>query len=144
MRPLVAHCHLGLGKLYRQTRDSERAKQHLTRSVGTGCWLYRPIQISLGGRRVYAAHVALLLHRSQPVTPETLSRLRLRRRCGRHRRCVNPVHVILLIRPESENMGRAQVIRAARAKMAAYRATRANSNHQETPNILATSSRGYL
>jgi class 3 adenylate cyclase/tetratricopeptide (TPR) repeat protein len=45
MRPLVAHCHLGLGKLYRQTRDSERAKQHLTtattmyRDMGMTFWL---------------------------------------------------------------------------------------------------------
>jgi class 3 adenylate cyclase/tetratricopeptide (TPR) repeat protein len=28
MRPLVAHCHLGLGKLYRRTRPSPDAEQH--------------------------------------------------------------------------------------------------------------------
>jgi class 3 adenylate cyclase/tetratricopeptide (TPR) repeat protein len=30
MRPLVAHCHLGLGKLYRRTGKSEQATEHLT------------------------------------------------------------------------------------------------------------------
>ena len=30
MRPLVAHCHLGLGKLYRQTGDRAKAQEHLT------------------------------------------------------------------------------------------------------------------
>jgi tetratricopeptide (TPR) repeat protein len=30
MRPLVAHCHLGLGKLSRRTGKSEQAREHLT------------------------------------------------------------------------------------------------------------------
>jgi hypothetical protein len=30
MRPLVAHCHLGLGKLYRRTGDHVKAQEHLT------------------------------------------------------------------------------------------------------------------
>jgi len=30
MRPLVAHCHLGLGKLYRRTSKREQAHEHLT------------------------------------------------------------------------------------------------------------------
>ena len=30
MRPLVAHCHLGLGKLYRRTGDGAKAEEHLT------------------------------------------------------------------------------------------------------------------
>jgi class 3 adenylate cyclase/tetratricopeptide (TPR) repeat protein len=30
MRPLVAHCHLGLGKLYRRTAKREQAHEHLT------------------------------------------------------------------------------------------------------------------
>ena len=29
MRPLQAHCHLGLGKLYRRTGDRARAQEHL-------------------------------------------------------------------------------------------------------------------
>jgi tetratricopeptide (TPR) repeat protein len=30
MRPLVAHCHLGLGRLYRRTGKREQAEKHLT------------------------------------------------------------------------------------------------------------------
>jgi len=30
MRPLVAHCHLGLGKLYRRTGQREQAHEHFT------------------------------------------------------------------------------------------------------------------
>jgi tetratricopeptide (TPR) repeat protein len=30
MRPLVAHCHLGLGKLHRRTVNREQAQEHLT------------------------------------------------------------------------------------------------------------------
>src|SRR5262249_48230064 len=30
MRPLQAHCHLGLGKLYRSTGDGAKAQDHLT------------------------------------------------------------------------------------------------------------------
>jgi hypothetical protein len=29
MRPLVAHCHLGLGKLGRRTSDPVKAQEHL-------------------------------------------------------------------------------------------------------------------
>jgi tetratricopeptide (TPR) repeat protein len=46
MRPLVAHCHLGLGKLSR-TNEHERALEHLTtaatmyRDMGMTYWLKR-------------------------------------------------------------------------------------------------------
>jgi len=30
MRPLIAHCHLGLGKLYSRTGDRQQAQGHLT------------------------------------------------------------------------------------------------------------------
>jgi hypothetical protein len=30
MRPLIAHCHLGLGKLYQRTGNREQAGEHLT------------------------------------------------------------------------------------------------------------------
>jgi tetratricopeptide (TPR) repeat protein len=30
MRPLIAHCHLGLGKLSRRTGNQEQAREHLT------------------------------------------------------------------------------------------------------------------
>jgi hypothetical protein len=30
MRPLVAHCHFGLGRLYRRTSKRDQAQEHLT------------------------------------------------------------------------------------------------------------------
>jgi tetratricopeptide (TPR) repeat protein len=45
MRPLVAHCHLGLGKLYRRTGKREQAQEHLSmattmyREMGMTYWL---------------------------------------------------------------------------------------------------------
>jgi tetratricopeptide (TPR) repeat protein len=45
MRPLVAHCHLGLGKLYRRTDKREQAHEHLTTAttmysdMDMTCWL---------------------------------------------------------------------------------------------------------
>ena len=45
MRPLVAHCHLGLGKLCGRTRDPNKADEHLTtaaamyREMGMTFWL---------------------------------------------------------------------------------------------------------
>jgi hypothetical protein len=47
MRPLVAHCHLGLGKLYRRTGKRKQAQEHLTaamtmyREMGMTCWLQK-------------------------------------------------------------------------------------------------------
>jgi hypothetical protein len=37
MRPLIAHCHLGLGKLYHRTDKREQALEHLT----TATTMYR-------------------------------------------------------------------------------------------------------
>jgi tetratricopeptide (TPR) repeat protein len=45
MRPLVAHCHLGLGQLHRQTGDGGKAHEHLItaakmyREMGMSFWL---------------------------------------------------------------------------------------------------------
>ncbi len=47
MRPLVAHCHLGLGRLYRRTGEREQAQEHLTTAramygeMGMTYWLER-------------------------------------------------------------------------------------------------------
>jgi tetratricopeptide (TPR) repeat protein len=41
MRPLVAHCHLGLGQLYRRTGKREQAREHLT----TATTLYREMDM---------------------------------------------------------------------------------------------------
>ncbi len=54
MRPLVAHCHLGLGKLYRRTGDRAKAEEHLTtattmyREMDMGFWLEKA-EAELGG-----------------------------------------------------------------------------------------------
>src|SRR5262249_56689532 len=50
MRPLIAHCHLGLGKLYRRTGKREQAQEHLTtatalyREMGMTYWLEQATQ----------------------------------------------------------------------------------------------------
>ena len=55
MRPLAAHCHLGLGKLYRRTGDRAKADEHLTaattmyREMGMGFWLEQAEAVSAGG-----------------------------------------------------------------------------------------------
>jgi hypothetical protein len=41
MRPLVAHCHLGLGKLYRRTDKRKEAQEHLT----TATTMYREMDM---------------------------------------------------------------------------------------------------
>jgi tetratricopeptide (TPR) repeat protein len=41
MRPLVAHCHLGLGRLYQRTGKSEEAQEHLT----TATTMYREMDM---------------------------------------------------------------------------------------------------
>jgi Tetratricopeptide repeat len=41
MRPVVAHCHLGLGKLYRRTGDRKQAQEHLT----TATTMYREMDM---------------------------------------------------------------------------------------------------
>ena len=41
MRPLVAHCHLGLGKLYRRTGKRDVAQEHLT----TATTMYREMDM---------------------------------------------------------------------------------------------------
>ena len=47
MRPLIAHCHVGLGKLYRCEGERQKAEEHLTtgiammREMEMGLWLER-------------------------------------------------------------------------------------------------------
>jgi hypothetical protein len=41
MRPLVAHCHLGLGKLSRRTGQREQAREHLS----TATTMYREMDM---------------------------------------------------------------------------------------------------
>ena len=42
MRPLVAHCHLGIGKLYRRTDKREQAQEHLA----TATAMYREMDMT--------------------------------------------------------------------------------------------------
>jgi tetratricopeptide (TPR) repeat protein len=55
MRPLVAHCHLGLGTLYRRTGDRAKADEHLTtaramyREMDMGFYLAQADRVSAGG-----------------------------------------------------------------------------------------------
>jgi hypothetical protein len=42
IRPLVAHCHLGLGKLYRRTSHRQQAQEHLT----TATTMYREMRMT--------------------------------------------------------------------------------------------------
>ena len=55
MRPLVAHCHLGLGRLYGRIGKSEQSLEHLTtattmyREMGMTFWL-EPAEAELGAR----------------------------------------------------------------------------------------------
>jgi sugar phosphate isomerase/epimerase len=55
MRPLIAHCHLGLGKLYRRTGDHAKAQEHLGtattmyREMDMGFWLAQAEAASLEG-----------------------------------------------------------------------------------------------
>jgi len=42
MLPLTAHCHLGLGKLYRRTGKHEQAQRHLT----TATTMYREMEMT--------------------------------------------------------------------------------------------------
>jgi hypothetical protein len=41
MRPLIAHCHLGLGKVHRQTGKCQEAREHLT----TATEMYREMDM---------------------------------------------------------------------------------------------------
>ena len=51
MRPLVAHCHLGLGKLYRRTGDGAKAQEHLA----TAATMYREMDMWFWLERAQAA-----------------------------------------------------------------------------------------
>jgi len=42
MRPLIAHCQLGLGKLYRRAGKREQAQEHLT----TATTMYREMEMT--------------------------------------------------------------------------------------------------
>jgi hypothetical protein len=51
MCPLVAHCHLGLGKLYSRTGDAATAKEHLT----TAATMYREMDMTFWAEKAESA-----------------------------------------------------------------------------------------
>jgi len=55
LRPLVAHCHLGLGKLYQRTRRRKEAQEHLT----TATTMYREMDMQFWLDQVAAETAAL-------------------------------------------------------------------------------------
>jgi len=55
MRPLVAHCHLGLAKLYRRTGKREQAREHLT----TTTTMYREMDMRFWLEQAEAESTAL-------------------------------------------------------------------------------------
>ncbi len=55
MRPLVAHCHLGLGKLYRRTGRLDEAREHLT----TATTMYREMDMRFWPEKAEAELQAL-------------------------------------------------------------------------------------
>jgi len=50
-RPLIAHCHLGLGKLYQRTGKREQAREHLT----TATTMYRDMDMRFWREQADAA-----------------------------------------------------------------------------------------
>jgi tetratricopeptide (TPR) repeat protein len=55
MRPLVAHCHLGLGKIYRQTGNHQEASERLT----TAATMYREMEMGFWLQQAEVERVAL-------------------------------------------------------------------------------------
>ena len=62
MRPLVAHCHLGLGKLYRRTGKREQAREHLT----TATTMYREMDM-----RFYLEQAEAAMASDRPIVGQT-------------------------------------------------------------------------
>jgi tetratricopeptide (TPR) repeat protein len=55
MRPLMAHCHLGLGKLFRRTDDPATAQEHL----GTAATMYREMDMGFWREKAEAEIAAV-------------------------------------------------------------------------------------
>jgi hypothetical protein len=70
MLPLVAHCHLGLGTLYRGTGERKRAQEH----VATAATMYRDMGMSFWLERAEAEMREL--NASSATTSKATSRAR--------------------------------------------------------------------
>jgi tetratricopeptide (TPR) repeat protein len=62
MRPLVAHCYLGLGKLYRRTRQRQEAQEHLA----TATAMYREMDM-----RFYLEQAEAAMASDRPIVGQT-------------------------------------------------------------------------
>ena len=62
MRPLIAHCHLGLGKLYERTGKREEAQEHLT----TATTMYREMDM-----RFYLEQAETEMASDRPIVSQT-------------------------------------------------------------------------
>jgi tetratricopeptide (TPR) repeat protein len=62
MRPLVAHCHLGLGKLYRRMGKRQEAQEHLT----TATTMYREMDM-----RFYLEQAETKMASDRPIVGQT-------------------------------------------------------------------------
>src|SRR5262245_56890970 len=64
MRPLVAHCHLGLGKLYLRTDEREQVREHLA----TATTMYRELGMTYWLEKA-GAEERIQGERTRPLTP---------------------------------------------------------------------------
>ena len=62
MRPLVAHCHLGLGKLYRRADKRQKAHEHLI----TATTMYREMDM-----RFYLEQAETEMASDRPIVGQT-------------------------------------------------------------------------
>ena len=75
MRPEMAHCHLGLGKLYRRTGDHAKAAEHLMtasamyREMDMGFWLEKAESACAGGRFMTRVWMVAFLALALLATP---------------------------------------------------------------------------
>jgi hypothetical protein len=66
MRPLVAHCHLGLGRLYRRIGETERARENFTAATAMPRDGNRPLARSERGNMTRSSDVAARAPRQNP------------------------------------------------------------------------------
>jgi hypothetical protein len=103
-------------------------------------WFADATEATIEGHRVHMARIGVLLWKRQPVTPETLGKFWLARRC-RHG-CVRPDHQTIaqpgrnryLVR-ETEKVRTNAAIEAARVRMAAFRAERTDNKEKSAAAV---------
>jgi hypothetical protein len=84
MRPLMAHCHLGLGRLYRRTGDGTKGDELLATAIR----MYREMEMGFWLEQAEAA----LEHPELRVSPYALDSLLVT--SGRQPRAAKPTHPV--------------------------------------------------